>query len=181
MTAWAYGSPENAGSALLPLIELALRDEDKEVRGHGLKTLARVESEANAARVSNRPVITDPASYRPLYDTLLDLLDHPDLMLRQGAVLALATYELPPSEALEAEILTRLPTQADAGTRAHMMTLLAGRARLGSRRAREAVLAGLEDSSVAVQVSAANALGRLRVPEALPKLRKLSMTLRHQG
>lgn len=178
MMAWAFSSPEDAGPALLPLIDAALQDADQEVRWHAVATLQRAETKANVARLAKRPVATDPRSYPALFKTLWNLLDDPDGTVRQGIVSALTSFEVPPGETLTAEFLNRLATERYPEVRVRMVTALAQSARNGSGKALAATLAALDDSDARVQLSAVNAMRHLRRPEALPRLIQLMSVVR---
>ena len=169
MMAWAYGSPDKAGAAILPLIEAGLKDEDKDVRQHAVATLRRVQNEASWALATKQPVITNPSEYPSLSETLLQLLDDPDPYLRGEVVTALAALAVPPTEALEGVLLSRLVKEAPF-VRARMVRALTERARSGSSNALAAVLSALEDADSGVRDNAVSAMRYLRAPEALPVL-----------
>ena len=169
MRAWAHGSPDKAGPALLPLLEAGLQDADRDVRQYAVGVLQRVASEANRARATNEPVITDPGDSPSLYQTLLRQIDHPDPTFRAGVVGALTAFEAPPRDALEGVLLSRLATEVPY-VRARIVTALAERATYGSTKARAAVLSTLDDPNLGVRVSAVKAMRSLRAPEALPVL-----------
>jgi hypothetical protein len=171
MDAWLVGQPELAGPRMLRLIEAGVWDPDSYVRSRALSVLGRVELNANTARIEKRPIITNPASYRPLYRTLFEQLDDPDFRNRQAVILDLLAFEVPPGpdEELERAMLSRLHNEAVPLVRATMILVLAQRAKRGSIAAVSPILAALEDDPT-VASRAVSAVQELRTPEALPRL-----------
>ena len=169
LRAWAHGVPETAGIGLLPLLDAGLRDADRDVRLYAVGVVHRVANEANRARVTGRPVVTDPGAYPSVYRTLLALLDHPDPIFRGGVVGALSAFDVAPRDGLDRAILTRFATEVPS-VRARMVTALAESATRGSGKARAVVLATLDDSDPRVKESAIKTMRDLRDPGALPVL-----------
>lgn len=170
MKAWAYGSPEGPGPAILPLIRVALQDDDREVRRQAVSTLLRVERSANTARRSGKTITTDPKSDPELFAVLLQALKHPEVSFRREVVTALVGFDVPVTGVVERALFERLSMEAEPQVRARIVFGLTERAKQGSAIARDAVVQALAEDDPDVQLSAVNAMRALRPAEALPVL-----------
>jgi hypothetical protein len=170
MAAWALGSPEMAGPAILPMLNAGLADTDREVRTQALRVLDKVERQAFMNRGVNKPVITDAATYGPLFTTLVRMLDDPEPGARSSAVAGLSNLDSPPRERLDAPLLNALAKETEPTVKARIITGLTGRASLGAPAPLAAVLAGLDDQMVDVRFRSIVAMQLIRHPDGLARV-----------
>jgi HEAT repeat protein len=177
LAAWATGLAASAGNRILPLIESALLDPDRTVRQHAITALRNIENSATTNRMKGAPVVTDPTAQPSMLATLHKLLSHQDAMTRQGAAMLLFLHESSPGENTEKVVLQAMVTETDARTRANMIRVLAARVRLGSKLARGPLVSALSERETAiVRVTAIGLVGRLLLPEAIPRLVEILFT-----
>jgi HEAT repeat protein len=170
MTAWALGSPELAGPAILPMLNAGLADTDREVRTQALRVLDKVERQAFANRGVNKPVLTDASAYGPLFTTLVRMLEDPEPGARSSAVAGLANLDSPPKERLDGPLLNALAKETDAFVKSRIITGLTTRAALGAAAPLAAVLAGLDDQAVEVRFRSVIAMQIVRHPDGLARV-----------
>jgi HEAT repeat protein len=170
MTAWALGSPEMAGPAILPMLNAGLADSDREVRTQALRVLDKVERQTFANRGINKPVITDAATYGPLFTTLVRMLEDPEPGARASAVAGLSNLDSPPKERLDGPLLNALAKETDAFVKSRIITGLTARAALGAAAPLAAVLAGLDDQAPEVRFRSLVAMQIIRHPDGLARV-----------
>jgi hypothetical protein len=154
---------------MLPLIDMALQDSDRDTRHYAIGVLQRITAEAMQARSIGRSPVTDPGLFPPLHQTVLRLIDYPDTLLRAGIVDALPAFAAASADPIDTLLVNRLAAEVPY-VRAHVVAALAARADRGSAEARAGVLASLNDPNLGVRVSAIKAMRTVRALEAIPAL-----------
>jgi hypothetical protein len=170
MSAWAATSAENAGPSILPLLEAALLDQDRDVRLDGITVLIRIESAAHRSRLKGERPTTDPTAYGLLYETLRTLLSDHDSVFRSHVISALLRFEHPPKISLEEDLIELFKREQASIVRVTIVQGLGEFVRAGSTGSRRLILNALEDADIDVQIASINVVGRTRMTEGLPRI-----------
>lgn len=173
LRAWTVAGAERGGDDLLRMIEVALNDEDAEVRRYAPLLLRQVASHRLRTKATAAGAHPESALDGRLLQSMLAKLEHPDRNFRRDIVDVLLLWRVPPASHVERVLSDRLPREQDPTVRARIVSVLAVSARAGSKKSQDVVAAALMDAAPEVQLSAVTAVGRLNLVAAVPRLVQL--------
>jgi HEAT repeat protein len=160
------GSIEHLNDKILPLITIALTDNDAEVRERGAVTAVLISQVLTEFRTFNKKPPVDIQSFPALKDALLKALVDSSPVVRENAIMALfGGFGLLPEA--ENVLVKQFSADPSPKVRAVMVEVLGQRP---SPKAVGVLINALQDENDHVRGSAARALSEIKPPDVLPKL-----------